>query len=222
MLTLSENVIADLVRSRGYYYDKALGSYVSKWNGKQVSATYIKQHLTRYEAAVKAELLSKTDRLLAGKIDLASWQTQMAKEIRDAWRVNAILGKGGYENMTQADWGRLGGRLRAEYARLNKFAQDIKDGKLSDAQIRARITQYSQGPRVAFNDALQAAKKDAAYDLSRRYLGPAEHCEDCIAYAAMGWRPIGELPPPGIGSRCGHNCMCEEEFMKSFDPKKEF
>jgi hypothetical protein len=212
---MGTNLLRDLLRQRGYWFDKATGDYVSRWNGRHVSQKYVLAHLERYEAAVKSNLDKMTDRFIAGRMTLPDWQRAVAGELRDAWRINTILGKGGYANMTQADWGRMGARLREEYRALNKFAMDIKDGKLSDAQVRYRVSQYAKGPLVAYRDGQEAAKKDASYDLSRRYLGPAEHCEDCIEYAAMGWRPIGELPPPGVGSRCGHSCMCSEEFGKS-------
>lgn len=37
------------------------------------------------------------------------------------------------------------------------------------------------------------------------------NCEDCITYAADGWRPIGTLPPIG-DSVCGQYCKCTFEY----------
>ena len=37
-------------------------------------------------------------------------------------------------------------------------------------------------------------------------------CDDCRAYNAQGWQPIGILPPPGQRCRCLDNCRCFLEF----------
>ena len=37
-------------------------------------------------------------------------------------------------------------------------------------------------------------------------------CDDCRAYNAQGWQPIGLLPPPGQRCRCLDNCRCFLEF----------
>jgi hypothetical protein len=66
----------------------------------------------------------------------------MRKVIKDVYIAETMLGKGGRDKMTFADWGRIGNMVRRQYSFLARFAQDIKDGKLSPKQIAARARLY--------------------------------------------------------------------------------
>ena len=47
-------------------------------------------------------------------------------------------------------------------------------------------------------------------------MGVAEHCPDCISFAAEGWQPIGHFPTPCDGStQCLVNCQCHKEYRKA-------
>lgn len=53
--------------------------------------------------------------------------------------------------------------------------------------------------------------KDSTEKLEEcRVLGPSEkHCPQCIAYAELGWVPIGTLPISGQSCYCGLRCNCK-------------
>lgn len=197
-----------------------------KWNGKAaryydtktgrfVSEARVYDELRRYtNDTLETRLVNLTQKMIDGNLRLPDWQTQIAQSIKDGYVVNMIAARGGKKNVTPADWGRLGGRLRFEYSKLNAFAQEIKLGMLTDRQILARIRLYARGARTAFFDGKTAAKIEAGYTMERRRTTPAEHCEDCIAYEAQGWQPIGSLPEPGVNSECLHNCKCYKEYRR--------
>lgn len=208
---LAREVLAMLAGGR-YTWDKTAGRYRDP-AGRFVGEKKVLALGERYTAEfIQPRLETITQRFIAGKIDLATWQTQFARELKDGYLVQYMIGRGGRAQMGAADFGRIGGHLAFEYRHLDQFAQEIKAGKLSAGQILTRAGMYADGVRTSFFEGLTAAKGDAGYVEERRILNPAEHCEDCIGYAGLGWQPIGSLPPPGIGSRCNHNCRCTMDY----------
>ena len=212
MITNTAQWIYELATA-GYIWDNDSGRYRSRATGRFVAESTIRNDLNRFnETIIRENLGSITEKLINGNITLEQWQRRLANELKDAWRLNQMIGRGGKSQMTQADYGRLGGRLRFEYDRLNRLAIEIKAGMLTEAQIRARVGLYANAPRVGFYDGVNAAKVAAGLTEMRRVLNPAEHCPDCEGYASEGWVPIGTLPMPGEKSQCLRNCKCTVEY----------
>ena len=65
-------------------------------------------------------------------VDVRLWQTSMRSEIKQAYIDQYLAGKGGIERMTQADWGSIGGMTAEQYRHLDKFADEVAGGKLSE------------------------------------------------------------------------------------------
>lgn len=63
---------------------------------------------------------------------VGDWQAVMRQQIKQSYIEQYITGKGGLEQMTQADWGSIGGQLKEQFSYLDSFAQEIADGKLSE------------------------------------------------------------------------------------------
>lgn len=204
--------LVDLASRAGYVWEKVTARYRDKATGRFISEQVLVNLAESFTGFTQDNLTSLTDKMISGKMSLADWQRQFAQELKDAYIVNAQIGRGGKNAMTQADYGRIGQRLRGEYKYLNDFAKEIANGDLSAAQIQARVDQYAAGTRKAYYDGRTAAAKDGGFTEERRILNPAEHCEDCLDYAGKGWQPIGTLPEPGEGSQCRNNCKCEKEY----------
>jgi len=66
------------------------------------------------------------------QIDSRSWETSMRQQILEAYKQQYMLGKGGIEQMTAQDWGSIGGMVADQYRYLDRFAQQIADGLLSE------------------------------------------------------------------------------------------
>lgn len=167
--------------------------------------------LTRLAEGFTARMADYAAALTLG-VEIDAWYAGMKWEIIRSNATAAIAGKGGFLRMTLQDWGRVVEQVRGEFGYLAQFAQDVADGKLSPAQIAARASLYSQHAQVSYWQANVSAKRQAGFTQERRVLGQAEHCPDCVGYAAEGWVPIGSLPAPGDGSVCRANCQCTKEY----------
>lgn len=143
----------------------------------------------------------------------------MAREIKGEYVRQYLLGRGGRAQMTQADWGSIGGMLKEQYnPHLKNFAEQIAQGKLSEAQIRARAQMYVNSAREAFERAQARSAKIAGLDEVKWVLNfTAEHCPDCEIFSDMGWQRVDEDPYdgayPGSGNTvCLTSCKCHLEY----------
>ena len=61
-----------------------------------------------------------------------------------------ILGRGGRDQMTQSDWGRIGQMLRSQYGYLDGFMDEIANGNLTEGQIRSRLNMYYESAQSSY------------------------------------------------------------------------
>jgi len=151
-------------------------------------------------------------RLINREIKVSEWERESAQLIKQASIWNYSLGIGGVGRLEAKDYGIIGNRLRAEYQYLRRFSQDILDGELSEAQIRARIELYFQKSRNLHERGRLEGHQDNGYLWERRIKPALESCSPCIRYKDMGWRPIGSLPNACEQCDCQSNCKCYKEF----------
>lgn len=142
---------------------------------------------------------------------LPDFQLAGATELVIAHYQAAIVGAGGLQNMTPAIWKQTAGIVAGELDYWQGLSADIAGG-LSEAKARQRVQMYANKIRTSFWNARTETARSNGYTQERRVLNPADHCDDCLAYAAMGWQLIGTLPSPGIGSQCMGNCKCDMEY----------
>jgi len=120
--------------------------------------------------------------------------------------------RGGWAQMSQSDWGKVGAQIKAQYAYLNNFAQEIASGKQAlNGQVLARADMYGKATHSTYEAIRGQMAEVRGMTEERRVLTPGENCPDCIDYAAQGWQPIGSLPVIG-DSVCMTNCRCEFEY----------
>lgn len=191
-----------------YRWNAGAGRYIDPDSGrfvpKQAEVRALDERITAGIDQVRAVTVG----VLEGAVSVEDWQTAVAVELRRMHTQAAALGRGGWQQMTPRDWGRIGRALRDEYAYLRGFAEALAGGNLSEAQVNARLTLYVNGIWSSYWKGAAGAMQGAGMTEERRILTPAEHCKDCEGYAAQGWQPLGSLPEPGEGSVCGHNCRC--------------
>ena len=171
----------------------------------------VERSMGESETAVVAATTALTE-----GVSLETWQTAMRQEIKDEYIRQYLLGRGGLSQMTQADWGSIGGMLREQYRYLDRFAGEIAEGQLTEGQNKRRSQMYVNSAREAYWRAAGQAHgwpKLPAYPgdgstqcltncrcvwdvretkdawLCYWRLTPAEHCEDCVARAEM-WNPL--------------------------------
>jgi len=211
-------VYAYLARARkGFKFDPKRGEYINNANGTIVKQDALETEIDAYIGYVGDNIAFQTQRLVDGKISIPAWQRAMRKEMRDSWRTQYILGAGGVEQMTQADWGRIGGRLNQQYKYLNGFADAIVDADFTDdkeaKKILDRASMYADA-RTSFYDGRTSVKKRADFKEERRVLiaNDKNNCANCEEFASRGWVKIGTLPEPGQGSQCLTRCRCDKEY----------
>lgn len=192
-----------------------------RWTGTRYRDPDTGRYLTR--AQVRRELeqslvnVSKltdqlADDLRRDRIPVEVWQTEMQDIIKQTQLFAAALAQGGREQMTQADFGRVGGKLREQYRYLRSWASDIKSGDAEPQPGRAR--QYLRAARTAFMAEDRENMEEQGYDEIRTLLHPADHCADCVSEFDRGWIPVWLHIP--IGERqCLSNCRCTVEYRKS-------
>ena len=95
------------------------------------------------------------------------------------------------------------------------MAIEIAEGDLSPAQISARSKLYINSSNKQYWRGKMEAKLAAGFTEEQRFLNPAEHCDDCVGYAARGRVPIGTLPEPGEASACQENCRCTKKYYRA-------
>jgi len=156
-----------------------------------------------------------------GTLSPADWRNAMRQELKEQYITEYLAGRGGVEQMTQADWGSIGGSLAEQYRYLDGFTDDIATGELSEAQIRARAKMYVNSAREAHERGYARAANEAGLTEVKWTLNPAvENCPDCIAFASLGWQPVEDDPYggcyPGSGCTvCLTNCACSLEYRES-------
>ena len=120
-----------------------------------------------------------------GPLSPQDWRAAMREEIKREYINQYLLGIGGRSQMTQEDWGRIGGMLKEQYGHLDKFYDQIVAGKLSEAQIAARSRMYSASAREAFERA-----NGQAWGGPPLPAYPGDGSTDCLTNCACSWEII--------------------------------
>jgi len=164
-----------------------------------------------------------SERLAESEINIAQWQTEMRHEMKIIHTQTAALQKGGWDQMTQSDWGAVGQLTREQYQFLENFAIDIETGRQRlrnlagevNGQFLRRADLYAQaGAGTHSQMERRQARQNAEITHERRVLDPrAQHCACCPAQEAKGWRLIGNNDLLKIGAcDCSSNCRCKFVF----------
>jgi len=192
-------------------YRRPLGQFMSE---KAVSALIdgridkLSENLRRY-----------TRMLVDGSVTIDQWQGSVREALKTAHIQATVLGNGGRDRLGAAEYGRIGQRLRSEYAYLQKFARDLLDGRVSAPMALARVRLYAESVRGSYWEGITIRQERQGYSLMRRILDPgAQHCDDCIAFASRGLVPIGSLPLPGQRCACRARCRCSVEYKRQTPP----
>jgi hypothetical protein len=151
---------------------------------------------------------------LAGGGSGAAFGAAFRNEIKAEYIRQYLLGIGGLNRMTPADWGSIGGSLAEQYKYLNGFLAEIAAGGLSEGQIAARAAMYINSSREAFERAKAKCARELEMTEEVWVINGGEHCEDCLEFEARGPQPVGTFPKPGTGeTQCLTNCLCHLEYV---------
>lgn len=183
--------------------------YRSVETGRFISSSHVRAEIDAFLDKVEVRTQGATQLLVDGRVSLPDWQAQMAQELKDIHIANAVIARGGWEQMTPTDWGRVGHILRDEYRELQTMAVKLERGEISLERAMRGSEWLTRAARGTYEEVHRYAARDAGLVYERSILEPgANHCNDCEDAAAMGWQPVGLIQ--SIGDRvCGNNCRCE-------------
>jgi hypothetical protein len=201
----------------GYRYSNEANRYVSNVTGRFVARREIMGLLNAQTNQGGDRLVDLATALRDGRISRGVFAEQFALEIKRQHLQNRALGAGGWDRLTAADYGAVGGKLQADYRRLLNFADAIANGEITIAQALNRANMYAGNARTQYWDAWRSRNRAGVGRtlIEKRNLGAAEHCGDCTALHARGWQMAGQLPTPGDGStECLSNCRCTLEVRE--------
>ena len=195
-----------------YRWDANTQRYRDARTGTFAPQRTVTMLLNRQITVAQKEMRSLGQQLVEGKLDVTEWRDATREQLRVIHATQSAKAVGSFDQMTQVEWGRVGGKLRYQYERLEKFAGEIDDGAQPlDGRFTQRVEMYAKSGFATYEETRRDGARDAGMTEERRILGNAEHCDDCVEYAARGWVPIGTLPRIGQ-SQCRVNCRCEFEY----------
>jgi hypothetical protein len=193
-------------------YTFSSGRYRSNVTGRYVARAAILGLLDAQIYGSEARMTDLTTSVMEGLITVSVWQEQVRTEVKRQILQQTALGSGGWDQVSQAGYGRAGADLRQLYAQISGTARDIADGKITMAQAQARANEYTGHGRSHFYVAERETVKPSASNMmliERRMLGAGgKTCKDCVSFYGQGWQPLGVLPPPGVDSVCRGHCKC--------------
>lgn len=201
-----------------FVWDDRVKRYRYLSSGRFVSQAVVDK-LTRLSISqVKKDLRTIGQLLIDGKINLAAWEQETALALKVLHVQTYTLHKGGAANMTATDYSLIEQALREEFQYLHNFAVDIYEGRVSQAQFKARLGNYAKKSRYS----AELARRELAFEsnsgYAKRFLGPTDRsCGECLYYASLGLQPIGILPLPTQKCSCRSNCLCSIKYYDSQD-----
>lgn len=204
---MASSLTGGSVASSPYRWSPKTGRYV-RANGHFVKKADVRKAIDTALERESGSALLLSQKLRNGTISLNAWRAEMRAMIKNVHIYDAAIAKGGFAQLTAADYGRIGQIVRGEYGFLEGFARDLASGKQAlDGRFTERAKQYAQAGRKTYHQTERAVMRAAGYTTEFNKLGIAEHCGGCLAETARGHVPIGSLVP--IGDRqCRRKCRC--------------
>jgi hypothetical protein len=189
--------------------------------GRFVASSTVRRELDRYlDNSDPAKALAEA--LRGRQVSLADWEVGMRRVVKNT-HLNAIaLERGGWANMTPADYGRAGQIIREQYGYLRGFAADIASGKQRlDGTLGVRAKLYSQAGRNSYYRSKAANMSDkVTHQMSVR--SARDSCRQCLDLDRKVFR-IDDASFPLPGRRvCNHNCQCHLAYLALGDDRENY
>lgn len=197
-------------RARGvsnYYWDDRAGRYRDA-RGRYVSEAKIRDGVDRVVLHASRNMYTLAQEFRTTDMTVGQWRDKMLNEVKLAHTAVALAVYGGKEHMGPREWGIVGQIIRQQYQYVQKFAQDILDGRQQlNGRMDARAALYGQAARSTYENMRRTTQQVYARLFERNVLGARESCVECQAETLRGWVPVGMLKPIG-GRLCRSACKC--------------
>ena len=194
------------VRLPGYSYDPRTHAYRNLATGRFLSREAITDLLRDVADGAGNRLAALGRSAVRGEITPRKFYELMQREVKYAYNAAAALAAGGWDRLTQGNWGRNGFLLKTQYGYLRDFAADIAAGKLTEAQAAARASTYGDSAYSRYWELDRQKQETAGVTMARwQTAGDDKVCVECQALERQGFVPLARLPNPGTvhpGCRC--------------------
>jgi hypothetical protein len=198
-----------------FIFDRTIQRYRYADSGKFVGQKAVENLTVKAIVQVEGDITTITNLLIEGKINVGTWEDTTKSALKNLHSWNYLLGVGGEKQMTQADYGALGQKLKQEYKYLRGLAKELIEGTVTEAQLRARMAQYTASGGTTHELGRAKSHQKAGYFWEKRIRTKMNSCESCYSYAEMLWQPIGTLPEAGQKCECRSNCGCYKVFSRN-------
>src|SRR3954467_2552266 len=131
-------------------YDAQLRAFVNRDTGRTVSRAKVRSLIDDLTTTVQKDAKTIATKFESGGINLAEFELQMRELLKSGHIIAASIGRGGRLRMTQADWGRVGAKLKWQYGYLSKFARKIERGSISKILTANRAQAYASALHITF------------------------------------------------------------------------
>src|ERR1700755_1112519 len=201
-----------------FRFDRSAGRYRGP-TGTFVPQAQVRAYLDEAleSAGKRMDLLAS--QLRSGQIDLISWEVRMRREVKIVTTYSGAAAKGGWAQMTEADYGRIGNYPRRQYEYLRGFARDIQSGKQPlNGMVNARAKLYSESGRPLYHRIEKAEMLVRGNKQRQSIRHGRDSCDGCVMAERAGWHDIEGSTVPEIGEReCGNRCRCSWAYRVSED-----
>lgn len=143
-------------------------------------------------------------RLVDGEIPVSVWRNGLQEQIKTLHVQAYVAGRSGeWDAVTQAEWGRVGQRLRTQYEYLRNWSLELAGPGLDNvslAKLNVRADLYAAAARASFESAIAEEKGTPSGVLPAM---PGDGSTRCLCIAspwsrvltARGWVPIADIIP---------------------------
>lgn len=147
-------------------------------------------------------------RVAEGLMTPDAWHTAMREELKGEYIRQYLLGRGGRNQMTQEDWGSVGGSLAEQYRWLTRFADQVAGGNLTEGQIKIRVVTLVDLAGMVGERPFQNVQRAAMY------VNSAREAFYRAQTRARGFSP-SDLPyfPADGGTICLTRCNCSWDYV---------
>lgn len=202
-----------------FEYDESTAQYrwiVGPNKGRFVPRLVVRGAIDDYLENKAAYTRSVSENLRRREISIPQWQREMERTSAKVHLANAAAAKGGWHNLTQSDYGRVGQLVRSEFQYLRRFAVQIENRLPLDGRFMQRALQYAEAGRHTFYVFKDLEMERLGMDEERSIRHAQDSCDDCLFWEAEGWVPRGSSPHPGgTGRRCRRKCKCDKQHRRS-------
>jgi hypothetical protein len=206
-------VIAKSTNVAKTFWNKQAASYVDK-SGKVIDHKDVRAAVDAVADDASVRLRSIYN---ANKASISEWVSQSESLLKKLYGSTAQIASGGREAMTPSLNGQLGARTRYHLGKFKGFWLEVEQGKLSEAQILARLDLYADASVRIFGEIHHNVQISAGNTIAENILDDgAQHCKTgitCPGLTAKGKVPASEMPPPG-NRGCGNKCRCRVVYSR--------